>query len=87
MELLFDGAVYYNLWIVDLLNLVMEENTMVKYFYFIHMIINKTNLWYKSTKFKIISLFLNTKHIVGTQKNRLNETVLLSTQNNVWTDG
>ena len=30
---------------------------------------------------KIIILFLNQNNVVGTQKNRLNETVLLSTQN------
>ena len=29
----------------------------------------------------LIFLFLNQKYVVGTQKNRLNETVLLSTQN------
>ena len=30
---------------------------------------------------KLIFLFLNKTYVVGTQKNRLNETVLLSTQN------
>ena len=30
---------------------------------------------------KLLFLFLNQTYVVGTQKNRLNETVLLSTQN------
>ena len=30
---------------------------------------------------KLFFVFLNQTHVVGTQKNRLNETVLLSTQN------
>ena len=35
----------------------------------------------KCVCWKIIFLFLNQKYVVGSQKNRLNETVLLSTQN------
>ena len=35
----------------------------------------------KSAYWKIIFLISEPKHVVGTQKNRLNETVLLSTQN------
>ena len=35
----------------------------------------------KSEWLKIIFLFLNQTYVVGTQKNRLNLTVLLSTQN------
>ena len=35
----------------------------------------------KSAYLKIIFHISQTKHVVGTQKNRLNETVLLSTQN------
>ena len=33
------------------------------------------------SKSKIIFLFINQTYVVGTQKNRLNETVILSTQN------
>ena len=32
---------------------------------------------------KLFFLFLNQTYVVGTKKNRLNETVLFSTQNNV----
>ena len=32
---------------------------------------------------KLIFLFLNQTYVVGTQKNRLNETILFSTQN-IW---
>ena len=35
----------------------------------------------ESVYLKIIFLISEPKHVVGTQKNRLNETVLLSTQN------
>ena len=35
----------------------------------------------KSVYWTAIFLFLNQNNVVGTQKNRLNETVLLSTQN------
>ena len=35
----------------------------------------------ESAYLKIIFLISQPKHVVGTQKNRLNETVLLSTQN------
>ena len=35
----------------------------------------------KSAHWKIIFFISHPKHVVGTQKNRLNETVLLSTQN------
>ena len=35
----------------------------------------------KSAEQKIIFLISQPKHVVGTQKNRLNETVLLSTRN------
>ena len=35
----------------------------------------------KSAYWKIIYFISHLKHVVGTQKNRLNETVLLSTQN------
>ena len=37
----------------------------------------------KKVQWKIIFLFLNQTYDVGTQKNCLNETVLLSTQN-IW---
>ena len=36
---------------------------------------------------KMNFLISQPKHVLGTQKNRLNETVLLSTQNYVKTDG
>ena len=36
---------------------------------------------------KLLFLFLDQTYVVGTQKNRLNETVLLSTQNMCKTDG
>ena len=36
---------------------------------------------------KLIFLFLNQTYVVGTQKNHLNETVLLSTQTYVKSDG
>ena len=55
--------------------LVLEQILSVR------LVLGNIRLLVKSANIKYFSYFLTKTYVVGTQKNRLNKTVLLSTQN------
>ena len=57
---------------------VFEKKKIKVFFLFIHMY---TGLKLRAHNKNLIFLFLNQTYATGTQKNRLNKTALLSTQN------
>ena len=65
----------------DLFDLVRFHSAHVRNFYFTYPGTSINRPPDKSVYLKIISYFSTKTYVVGTQKNRLNEAVLLSTQN------